>query len=146
MKNFIAVGVIFLLVILVSNSLFVVKETERAVMLQFGELVQDSIDPGLHVKIPWVNNVRKFDARILTEDAPRRRYLTLEQKALEVDSYAKWRIVDVGQFYISTRGNTSNILRHLPGLMKGIIPSITSIRQNATASSCHIVSPLLVSH
>jgi modulator of FtsH protease HflC len=107
MKNFIAVGVIFLLVILVSNSLFVVKETERAVMLQFGELVQDSIDPGLHVKIPWVNNVRKFDARILTEDAPRRRYLTLEQKALEVDSYAKWRIVDVGQFYISTRGNTT---------------------------------------
>jgi membrane protease subunit HflC len=96
-----------IVVIVASNSLFVVKETERAVMLQFGELVQDSIDPGLHVKIPWVNNVRKFDARILTEDAPRRRYLTLEQKALEVDSYAKWRIVDVGQFYISTRGNTT---------------------------------------
>jgi membrane protease subunit HflC len=75
------------------------------VMLQFGELVQDNIEPGLHVKIPWVNTVRKFDARILTEDAPRRRFLTLEQKALEVDSYAKWRIVDVGQFYVSTRGS-----------------------------------------
>lgn len=107
MKNFLAVGFIFLLVVVAGNSLFVVKETERAVMLQFGELVQDSIDPGLHVKIPWVNNVRKFDARILTEDAPRRRFLTLEQKALEVDSYAKWRIVDVGQFYVSTRGNTT---------------------------------------
>jgi membrane protease subunit HflC len=54
-----------------------------------------------------VNTVRKFDARIQTEDSPSERFLTLEQKALEVDSYAKWRIVDVGQFYVSTRGNTS---------------------------------------
>jgi modulator of FtsH protease HflC len=107
MKNFIVIGFIFLLVVVAGNSLFVVKETERAVMLKFGELVQDDISPGLHVKIPWVNTVRIFDARILTENAPRRRFLTLEQKALEVDSYAKWRIVDVGQFYISTRGNVA---------------------------------------
>ena len=107
MKNFIVIGFIFLLVVVAGNSLFVVKETERAVMLKFGELVQDDISPGLHVKIPWVNTVRIFDARILTENAPRRRFLTLEQKALEVDSYAKWRIVDVWQFYISTRGNVA---------------------------------------
>lgn len=107
MKNFIAVGLLFLIIVVAGNSLFVVKETERAVMLRFGELVQDDIEPGLHGKIPWVNTVRIFDARILTEDAPRRRFLTLEQKALEVDSYAKWRIIDVGQFYISTGGNTS---------------------------------------
>ncbi len=88
MKNFIVIGFIFLLVVVAGNSLFVVKETERAVMLKFGELVQDDISPGLHVKIPWVNTVRIFDARILTENAPRRRFLTLEQKALEVDSYA----------------------------------------------------------
>jgi membrane protease subunit HflC len=60
-----------------------------------------------------VNTVRKFDARILTEDSPRQRYLTLEQKALEVDSYAKWRIVDVGQFYISTRGEIATAGRLL---------------------------------
>jgi membrane protease subunit HflC len=107
MKNFIAVGLVFLTLLLLGNSLFVVKETERAVMLQFGELVNADIEPGLHVKIPWVNTVRKFDARIQTEDSPSERFLTLEQKALEVDSYAKWRIVDVGQFYVSTRGNTS---------------------------------------
>ena len=58
MKNFIAVGFIFLVVVVTGNALFVVKETERAVMLQFGELVQDNIEPGLHVKIPWVNTVR----------------------------------------------------------------------------------------
>jgi membrane protease subunit HflC len=101
------VGSLLLVLLLVANSLFVVKETERAVMLQFGELVNADIEPGLHVKIPWVNTVRKFDARIQTEDSTSERFLTLEQKALEVDSYAKWRIVDVGQFYVSTRGNVA---------------------------------------
>ena len=85
--------------------MFVVRETERAVMLQFGELVNSDIESGLHVKIPWVNTVRKFDARIQTEDATPQRFLTLEQKALDVDSYAKWRVIDTGQFYVSTRGN-----------------------------------------
>jgi len=107
MKNFTVIGILLLLLLITGNSLFVVKETERAVMLQFGEVVNADIPPGLHVKIPWVNTVRKFDARIQTEDAPSERFLTLEQKALEVDSYAKWRILDVGQFYVSTRGNAS---------------------------------------
>ena len=107
MKNLLTVGFLFISVFLLSNTLFVVKETERAVMLQFGELVNADIQPGLHVKIPWVNNVRKFDARIQTEDATPQRFLTLEQKALDVDSYAKWRVIDVGQFYISTRGNVT---------------------------------------
>ena len=70
MKNFIVIGTLFLLLLITGNSLFVVKETERAVMLQFGEVVNADIPPGLHVKIPWVNTVRKFDARIQTEDAP----------------------------------------------------------------------------
>ncbi len=107
MKNFLVVGLIFLVVLIAGNTLFVVKETERAVMLQLGELVDPDIEPGLHAKIPWVNTVRKFDARIQTEDSNPESFLTLEQKALEVDSYAKWRIIDVGQFYVSTRGEVS---------------------------------------
>ena len=107
MRNFFSVGFVFIVLIIVGNTLFVVKETERAVMLRFGQLVNADIEPGLHFKIPWVNTVRKFDARIQTEDATPERFLTLEQKALEVDSYAKWRIVDVDQFYVSTRGNVS---------------------------------------
>ena len=105
MRNFVSVALVFFVVIIVSNTLFVIKETERAVMLQFGQVVNSDIEPGLHWKIPWVNTVRVFDARIQTEDSTPERFLTLEQKALEVDSYAKWRIVDVGQFYVSTRGN-----------------------------------------
>tara|TARA_Y100000814_G_scaffold251828_1_gene198913 strand:+ start:1175 stop:2044 length:870 start_codon:yes stop_codon:yes gene_type:complete len=107
MRNFFSVGFLFILLVIVGNTLFVVKETERAVMLRFGQLVNADIEPGLHFKIPWVNTVRKFDARIQTEDATPERFLTLEQKALEVDSYAKWRIVDVDQFYVSTRGNVN---------------------------------------
>ena len=113
MKNFLAVGIIFLIVLVASNSLFVIKETERGVMLQLGEVVNSDIQPGLHVKIPWINTVRVFDARIQTEDSLPQRFLTLEQKALEVDSYAKWRITDVGQFYISTQGNTARAGRLL---------------------------------
>ena len=55
MKNFIVIGTLFLLLLIAGNSLFVVKETERAVMLQFGEVVNADIPPGLRVKIPWVN-------------------------------------------------------------------------------------------
>ena len=105
MRNFILIGLAFLVLIVAGNSLFVIKQTERAVMLRFGELVQDDIQPGLHVKIPWVNTVRKFDGRILTEDSPSQRFLTLEQKFLNVDSFAKWRITDVRQFYVSTGGD-----------------------------------------
>lgn len=107
MKNFVVGGIIFLVVLVGVNSIFVVKQTERAVMLQFGDIVQTDIEPGLHFKIPYVNTVRKFDARILTVDATPQRYLTLEQKALLVDSYAMWRIVDVERFYTATSGDES---------------------------------------
>ena len=107
MKNFVIGGVIFLAYLLVANSIFVVKETERAIMLQFGNIVESDIPPGLHFKLPWVNTVRKFDARILTVDSTPQRFLTIEQKALLVDSYAMWRIVDVERFYTATSGEES---------------------------------------
>lgn len=113
MKNFIGVGLVFILVLVTSNSLFVVRETERAVMLQFGEVIDPDIEPGLHVKIPWINRVAKFDGRIQTADAEPERFLTLEQKALMVDSYAKFRIVDVGQFYVANQGDLLSAQRLL---------------------------------
>ena len=100
----IAVGIL-VGVLLLSNTLYVVKETERAVKLRFGEFANADIEPGLHFKIPFAEQVRKFDARVLTVDVPPRRYLTIEQKPLEVDSFAKWRIGDVASFYRSTSGD-----------------------------------------
>lgn len=90
--------------IVASNSLFVIQETERGVLLKFGELVNADLRPGLHVKIPMVHQVRKFDSRVLTLDGPPSRFLTLEKKGVIVDSFAKWRIIDVGSFYTATNG------------------------------------------
>jgi len=90
-----------------SQTLYIVKETERGVLLRFGEVVNPDIRPGLHIKIPFVNNVRKFDGRVLTVDALPERFLTLEKKALVVDSYAKWRVSDVKKYYTSTGGDES---------------------------------------
>ena len=87
-----------------SNSLYVIKETERGVLLKFGEVVNPDIQPGLHAKIPFVNNVRKFDGRILTVDSQPERFFTQEKKALIVDSYAKFRVSDTKKFYTATNG------------------------------------------
>ena len=107
MKGFVLGAVVLVAGFAVASSVFVVKQTERAVMLQFGDVVRADIPPGLHFKIPYVNTVRKFDARILTVDSTPQRFLTLEQKALLVDSYAMWRIVDVQRFYTATSGDES---------------------------------------
>lgn len=93
-----------LVVILLSNSLYVVKETERGVLLKFGEVVNPDLKPGLHIKVPFVNNVRLFDGRILTVDANAERFFTQEKKALIVDSYAKFRVLDTAKFYTATNG------------------------------------------
>jgi len=105
MKNFVFGAIVFLVLGVGANSVFVVKEIERAVMLQFGDMIRTDIPPGLHFKIPYIQNVRKFDARVMTVDATPQRYLTLEQKALLVDSYAMWRIIDVERFYTATSGD-----------------------------------------
>tara|TARA_B100000809_G_scaffold263666_1_gene317485 strand:- start:4794 stop:5615 length:822 start_codon:yes stop_codon:yes gene_type:complete len=89
---------------LLSNVLFVVKETEKAVMLKFGKLVKTDIEPGLHVKVPLMNKLVKFDARILTVDAAPADFLNSEKKAMRVDSFIKWRISNVEQFYTVTSG------------------------------------------
>lgn len=86
------------------SSFYIVAQTERAVLLQFGRIVEADVQPGLHVKIPYVNQVRKFDARLLTLDSPTQRFLTQEKKAVMVDAYAKWRVSDAERFYTATSG------------------------------------------
>jgi modulator of FtsH protease HflC len=95
---------------LLSNSMYVIKETERGVMLKFGEVVNPNIQPGLHFKIPFVNSVRKFDGRVLTVDSQPERFFTQEKKALIVDSYAKFRIADTAKFYTATNGEEARAM------------------------------------
>jgi membrane protease subunit HflC len=105
--------VLFLLFVLLTQSIYVVKETERAVKLRFGEIIEFDVDPGLHFKLPIVNTVRKFDARILTLDAAPQSYLTSEKKALTVDSFVKWRVSDVAKYFTTTGGDEERLRRLL---------------------------------
>ena len=93
------------LVAIVSNALYVVNERERAVLLKFGEVVATDIEPGLHFKIPIVNDVRRFESRLITLDSSPQRYLTAEKKALIVDSFVKWQVADAGKYYTATGGD-----------------------------------------
>jgi membrane protease subunit HflC len=96
--------VLFLTFVVLSNSVFVISETQRGVLLKFGEVVKSDLEPGLHFKIPFVDSVRKFDGRILTVDSTPERFFTQEQKQLIVDSYAKFRVVDTAKYYTATSG------------------------------------------
>lgn len=103
-KSLIALIAAAVLALVGWNCFYIVLQTEKAVLLQFGRIVQADVPPGLHVKIPYVNQVRKFDARLLTLDSPTQRFLTLEKKAVMVDAYAKWRVADAERFYTATSG------------------------------------------
>ncbi|NPA71498.1 MAG: protease modulator HflC [Gammaproteobacteria bacterium] len=88
-----------------SNSVYIVNQWETGVVLRLGEIVKAGVEPGLHFKTPFINNVRKFDARLQTLDAAPERYITSEKKNLVVDSFVKWRIVDIEKFYTTMNGD-----------------------------------------
>ncbi|MBF7142077.1 MULTISPECIES: protease modulator HflC [Pseudomonas] len=103
-RSVIALIVGVVAVVALWNSFYIVSQTERAVLLRFGRVVEADVQPGLHMKIPYMNQVRRFDARLMTLDAPTQRFLTLEKKAVMVDAYAKWRVKDADRFYTATAG------------------------------------------
>ena len=104
MMNRIILVLAILIAILLSSSLYTVKETQVALKLRLGEIVSIENEPGLKFKTPFVNNVVRFDKRIQTLDSAAESFLTVEKKNVVVDSFVKWRIVDTQKFYISTGG------------------------------------------
>ncbi|MEE8236165.1 MAG: protease modulator HflC [Gammaproteobacteria bacterium] len=91
--------------IVVSMSLFTVDERDLAVKFRFGEIVKSDFEPGLHFKIPIVNNVSKYPRRLLAINNPQELFLTVEKKNLLVDFFIEWRISDVGDFYRTSGGD-----------------------------------------
>jgi membrane protease subunit HflC len=113
------VGMLLAVVVVIASfSLFVVEEREKAIMFRLGEIVSTDIKPGLHWQTPFVNNVRKFDARIQTLDADPERYLTSEKKNVIVDSFVKWRIKDVANYYTATGGDAMRANLRLAQIIK----------------------------
>ena len=87
---------------------YYVDERERAIKFKFGEIVDSDIEPGLNWKVPFINNIRYFDARVQTMDSDPERYLTVEKKTLVVDSFVKWRIDDVHEYFTRLQGRISS--------------------------------------
>jgi len=93
-----------LAVIVAMMSIFFVDERDLAIKFRFGEIIDSDFEPGLHFKVPIINNVQFFPRRILTITNPQELFLTLEKKNLFVDFFVKWRINDVAAYYRATRG------------------------------------------
>lgn len=100
------------------SSVFIVTETEYAIKFQLGRVIRADYEPGLHFKLPFVNNVRKYDRRLLTLDTNAEKMLTSEQKFVSVDSFLKWHIVDPRLFYTATQGNERVALSRLDSIVK----------------------------
>jgi membrane protease subunit HflC len=139
----ILIGLVF---ILVSKSVFTVKETELAIKFRFGEIVRSDYQPGLHFLVPFINDVRKFDKRIITQNHPPETFLTSEGKILNVDFYVKWRITDVVAYYRATGGIEEQAALRLSNNVKDSIKSVIArltIQQIVAAERAAVTGDLL---
>jgi membrane protease subunit HflC len=98
---------------LASMSVFIVGERQLAIKFRLGEFERADYKPGIYFKWPFINNVVKFDRRILTLDTEPERYLTLEKKNVIVDAFIKWRISDVASYYKTMSGDESRAAERL---------------------------------
>ncbi len=106
------------IVLLGLNSMFVVNEGQSALLLQFGRIVHTDYQPGLHFKLPLIQQVMHFDKRILSLDAPPERYFTSEKKSVNVDFYVKWRVIDNAAYYQATGGDQLIAAQRLTPIVK----------------------------
>lgn len=115
-------GILVVIVVLVGfNSMYVVNEGQTALLLQFGRIERTSDKPGLHFKLPLVQQVMRFDNRILTMDAQPERYFTSEKKSVNVDFYVKWRIDNNADYYRATGGDPAQAAQRLSPIVKNAL-------------------------
>ena len=116
-------------VILAWQSMFQVRETEVAIRLQFGKIVGVNYKPGLHLKWPlWIDNIKRFEQRIVTQRYEGETFLTSENKALIVDFYVKWRVRDAAQYWRAANGNPDFASKLLGENVKDGIKSVVARR------------------
>lgn len=110
--NVVILVAVALVLFVAGQCVFMVDQTERALVLQLGKPVgTEALNPGLHFKLPFVQNVIFLDARILGYDAKPEEITTQDKKYMHVDSYAKWRITNPLEFYRSFRSITNAMSR-----------------------------------
>lgn len=105
-------------IFMVLMSTYTVDEREKALVFRLGEIIETNVEPGIHLKMPFINNVKKYDGRIQTLDSRPERFLTNEKKNVIVDTYVKWRIVDVSNFYRAVGGDVRQVDTRLNQFVK----------------------------
>lgn len=120
-RSTIALYIVAALLFIANSTVYTVHETERAVLLRFGEVVEADLKPGLHIKLPFVHEVRRFEARTHVSDSDRTEFLTKESKFLVIDAYVMWRVNDVQRYFTATGGETREAeARLLPLVRDGL--------------------------
>ena len=115
-------------IILISSSTFIVDEREVAIKFRLGEIVKSYATPGLYLMIPFINNVKKYDSRLLTMDSKPEQFLTSEKKNVIVDSFVKWRITSPENFYRASKGDERIGINRLSQIINDLTKSEFSKR------------------
>lgn len=143
-------GVLILALVLLTAifSTFTVRQNELAIKLLLGgDIVRSDYQPGLHFRIPFVENVKKFERRIITQNHPAESFLTSEGKILNVDFFVKWRIRDVGAYYRATGGLEETAAQRIGNNVKDSIKSVIArltIQQIVAAERAAVTEDLLI--
>ena len=119
---------LLVLIIVVSSATFIVDEREVAIKFRLGEIVNSYEEPGLYLMIPFINNVKKYDSRLLTMDSKPEQFLTSEKKNVIVDSFVKWRITKPKNFYRASKGDERIGINRLSQIINDLTKSEFSKR------------------
>ena len=134
-------------VVVVRMSVFTVDEREHALKFQFGEIIRADYEPGLHFKLPLINNVTKYQNRILNYENSEEKFLTGEKKNLIVDYFVTWRIVEPAQYYRSVRGDEGMAVERLSAIVKeGIKAAISrrTVQEVVSAARSELMDDMLI--
>jgi modulator of FtsH protease HflC len=135
-----------LVAILIRMSVFTVDQREHAVKFQFGEIVKADYAPGLHFKVPFMNDIRRYPNRILNYEHQEEKFLTGEKKNLIVDYFVTWRIVDPAQYYRSVQGDETSAIERLSAIVKeGIKAAISqrTVQEVVSAERAELMAEML---
>jgi membrane protease subunit HflC len=139
--------VVVLVAIVVRMSVFTVDEREHAIKFQFREIVRADYEPGLHFKLPFVQNVMRYPNRIMNYGHSEERFLTGEKKNLIVDYFVTWRITDPSQYYRSVGGDEGLAIERISAIIKeGIKAAISTrtVQQVVSAERSELMQDMLV--
>ena len=135
-------------ILIAGNSVFVVNEGQNAILLQFGRIVRTDFGPGLHFRIPLMQQVQRFDKRVLSLDSAPERYLTSEKKDVNIDFFVKWRINDASKFYTSVAGDPTRAEQRLgPIIKEGLRTAVNTrtLQKLVSMGRSDLTQPIVVS-